>query len=124
MLLPAVAHAVLKEAGLRPEDPFAKSDASKLARVLKGLPLVVRGIGDARQCQVTRGGLAVDAFDPRTMGARRIPGFFAVGEALDVDAPCGGYNLHWAWASGMLAARAAANELAVDAGRAKGAGRA
>lgn len=124
MLLPAVAHAVLKEAGLRPEDPFAKKDASKLARVLKGLPLVVRGIGDARQCQVTRGGLAVDAFDPRTMGARRIPGFFAVGEALDVDAPCGGYNLHWAWASGMLAARAAANELAVDAGRAKGAGRA
>jgi hypothetical protein len=33
---------------------------------------------------------------------------FVVGELLDVDAPCGGYNLHWAWASGLLAGAAAA----------------
>ena len=34
------------------------------------------------------------------------------GELLDVDGPCGGYNLHWAWASGMLAGGGAARMLA------------
>lgn len=117
MLLPQVARAVLGQAGLRPEAPFADGDAPALAGALKGLALAVRGVGDARQCQVTRGGLDVAAFDARTMEARRLPGLFAVGEALDVDAPCGGYNLHWAWASGIAAGRAAASALAKRAGR-------
>ena len=108
MLLPAVARAALKQAGLRPEAPFDPDDASGLARALKAFPLEVRGVGDARQCQVTRGGFAVEAFDPATMEARACPGLHVVGEALDVDAPCGGYNLHWAWASGLLAGAAAA----------------
>lgn len=117
MLLPQVARAVLGQAGLRPEASFADGDAPALACALKGLALAVRGVGDARQCQVTRGGLDVAAFDARTMEARRLPGLFAVGEALDVDAPCGGYNLHWAWASGIAAGRAAASALAKRAGR-------
>ena len=120
ILLPAVAHAVLKSAGLRPEAPFAKADAPALAQALKGLALVVRGIGDARQCQVTRGGFAVGAFDARTMEARDVRGLHVVGEALDVDAPCGGFNLHWAWASGILAGRNVAKVLAGEP-RAKGA---
>ena len=84
--------------------------------------LPVRGVGDARQCQVTRGGFAVAAFDARTLEARELPGLFAAGEALDVDAPCGGYNLHWAWASGIVAGRAAAAALAKR--KEKGTGRA
>ena len=90
---------------MAPYDPDA---AWGLARALKAFPLEVRGVGDARQCQVTRGGFAVEAFDPATMEARACPGLHVVGEALDVDAPCGGYNLHWAWASGLLAGAAAA----------------
>ncbi|MFR1640415.1 MAG: aminoacetone oxidase family FAD-binding enzyme, partial [Eggerthellaceae bacterium] len=92
-LLPAVAHAALKEAGLRPDAPFGKADAPALARVLKGMALSVHGIGDARQCQVMRGGFETGAFDARTLEAFAAPGLFAAGEALDVDAPCGGYNL-------------------------------
>ena len=41
------------------------------------------------------------------MQARSVPGLYAVGEALDVDGPCGGYNLHWAWSSGLIAGRSA-----------------
>ena len=37
------------------------------------------------------------------MEVARIPGLYVTGEALDVDGPCGGFNLHWAWASGLLA---------------------
>ncbi len=123
-LLPAVAHAALKEAGLRPDAPFGKADAPALARMLKGMPLAVHGIGDARQCQVMRGGFETGAFDARTLEAFAAPGLFAAGEALDVDAPCGGYNLHWAWASGILAGRAAASRLAAGGARAKEAARA
>lgn len=115
MFVSQVARAVLKQAGLRPDAPFADGDAPALARTLKGFALAVRGVGDARQCQVTRGGFAVAAFDARTLEARELPGLFAAGEALDVDAPCGGYNLHWAWASGMLAGRAAAERLMKEA---------
>lgn len=118
MLLPAVARIVLEQAGVDPAAPLAKMDVAPLARALKALPLTVTGIGDERQCQVLRGGLSVAAFDPRTMGSRLDAGLFAAGEALDVDAPCGGYNLHWAWASGLAAGASAARFVAerLDAG--------
>lgn len=112
MLLPQVARVVLSEVGWCPDAMFEKEDVSLLARALKELPLVVGGIGDARQCQVMCGGLSTDSFNARTMEARAVSGLYAAGEALDVDAPCGGYNLHWAWASGMAAGYAAAYRLA------------
>ena len=115
MVLPAVGRGVLKAAGLRAEGPFGKRDAAPLAAALKGLALEVRGVGEPRQCQVRRGGFAVEAFDPRSCASRTMPGLHVVGEALDVDAPCGGYNLQWAWASGMLAGRAAAERLMKEA---------
>lgn len=111
LLLPPVARVVLGEAGLRPEEPFEKSDVPPLARVLKDLRLTVLGMGDTRQCQVMRGGSNVEGFDSRTMEAHGRPRLYVVGEALDVDAPCGGYNLHWAWTSGILAGRAAVERL-------------
>ena len=44
-------------------------------------------------------------FDPETLESRLVPGLFACGELLDIDGPCGGFNLQWAWASGRLAGR-------------------
>lgn len=119
LLLPQIARAVLEEAGLDPHAPLDGDDLPALERALSEFPLTVEGIGDERQCQVLRGGLAIDAFDPRTMESRLDAGLFAAGEALDVDAPCGGYNLHWAWASGLLAGTAAARCVL---GETKGAG--
>ena len=108
LLLPAVAGVLLRRVGLAPAAEFAKTDAANLATALKGFALTVEGIGDERQCQVRRGGFPVGAFNPETCESKAHPGLFVVGEALDVDAPCGGYNLHWAWSSGMLAGHAAA----------------
>lgn len=108
LLLPAVANVVLRTANIKPAGQLAKDSISSLARALKGLSLTVEGIGDERQCQVRRGGFPVDACSPATCEVHAIPGLFITGEALDVDAPCGGYNLHWAWSTGMLAGRAAA----------------
>ena len=55
---------------------------------------------------MTRGGADVREFDPQTLESKFVPGLYACGECLDVDGPCGGYNLHWAWASGIVAGKA------------------
>lgn len=119
LVLAPVGHVLCQAAGLRGEEALDEAAAEVLAPVLKGLRLTVRGLGDVRQCQVHRGGVAVEAVDPRTGACRAVPGLYVAGEALDVDAPCGGYNLHWAWASGLLAGWSAAG--AVLAGQEGGA---
>lgn len=58
--------------------------------------------------QVCVGGISVDQVSTDTLEARSIPGLFIAGEALDIDAQCGGFNLSWAWKSGMVAGLAAA----------------
>ena len=89
----------------------AKSgEISELARIIKNYRLSVLGPGDTQHAQVTRGGADVSEFDSETMESRRVPGLYAVGEALDIDGACGGYNLHWAFASGLRAGRSAARD--------------
>ena len=53
--------------------------------------------------QVTAGGIETAGFDMETMESRLVPGLYACGEVLDIDGDCGGYNLQWAWSSGLLA---------------------
>ena len=101
--------AVLRECGLRPDAPADQtgSDAlQRLARTLRAFPLPVTGTLGFDHAQVTRGGAALHAVDPATMASRLCPGLYVAGEALDVDGPCGGYNLHFAFASALAAADA------------------
>jgi len=85
-------------------------DADDIATASKRFVLPVTGTRGFGHAQVTAGGADVRAFDPMTMESRVVPGLFACGEALDVDGGCGGFNLHWAWASGVLAGASAASE--------------
>ena len=57
--------------------------------------------------QVCIGGISINQVDSITLEAHDIPGLFIAGEALDIDAQCGGFNLSWAWKSGMVAGLAA-----------------
>ena len=50
-------------------------------------------------------------FDPGTLESRLAPGLYAAGEVLDIDGDCGGFNLHWAWASARLAAESMVESL-------------
>ncbi len=108
MMLPLVAEALLKTLKLRSEDPASAQNLHRLSRVAKRFKVAVEGVGDPKQCQVHRGGFSCEAFDAATMECKQHAGLFAAGEMLDVDALCGGYNLHWAWASGALAGVSAA----------------
>ena len=59
-----------------------------------------------RTAEVTLGGVNTDDLSAKTMEARKTPGLYFIGEAVDVTGWLGGYNFQWAWASGMAAARA------------------
>lgn len=110
MLLPLVARAVLRQAGLPPEARPRASELAVFDRVLRGFELEYLGIGDQKLCQVHRGGVCVSQVDPASMVLTNHPGLYCVGEMLDVDGPCGGYNLHWAWVSGIIAGKAVAHD--------------
>ncbi|MGI6687948.1 MAG: aminoacetone oxidase family FAD-binding enzyme [Christensenellales bacterium] len=71
---------------------------------LTGLELNITDIRGFDQAQVASGGLNCRDFDPATLASRRVPGLYAAGEVLNVDGDCGGYNLLFAWATGILAA--------------------
>ncbi|MDZ4179986.1 MAG: aminoacetone oxidase family FAD-binding enzyme [Coriobacteriia bacterium] len=108
MLHDRIARALLRHAGIAPDTPVGKLPQGRISSLLKDFRLRVIGMGDAAQAQVTRGGASVEEFDPSTMASRRVDGLFAAGEVLDVDGRSGGFNLHWAWASGIVAGEAAA----------------
>jgi hypothetical protein len=80
----------------------------KLLTLLTQLPLTVVGTEGFANSMVTRGGVSLKEVDPRTLESRKAKGLFFAGEVLDLDGPCGGYNLHWAFASGRLAGHSAA----------------
>lgn len=60
------------------------------------------------KAEVTVGGISTAELSSKTMEARRAPGLYAIGEAVDVTGWLGGYNFQWAWASGFAAGEAIA----------------
>lgn len=100
--------AVLKEAGISPDAQAGRLSAASraaLAGAITAFPLPVTGTQGFKNAQVTCGGVALDEVDPDTMASRLFDGLYLAGEVLDVDGPCGGYNLHFAFASGLTAAK-------------------
>lgn len=115
-LLPKrVGQVLLKQAGVdplsRPVGSLRQAELAAVAGLLKGWRFPAAGTRGFSAAQVTIGGARRSAFRPDTMEALPLPGFYAAGEVLDVDAGCGGFNLQWAWSSGRLAGRSAAEKL-------------
>lgn len=72
------------------------------------LTFTITGTSSKVVPQVCVGGITVAQVDTNTLEAHNVSGLFIAGEALDVDAQCGGFNLSWAWKSGMIAGLSAA----------------
>ena len=81
---------------------FSTACRRQLAEKLSRLKLHISATDGWRKAMVTRGGVALDEVDPQTMESKLVSGLFFAGEVLDVDGPCGGYNISWALASGFL----------------------
>ena len=78
---------------------------------MKGMKFPVTATGPWQEAQVTAGGIVAGEVTG-TLEAKRYPGLFFSGEVLDIDGDCGGFNLQWAWSSGLLAGRNAAISIA------------
>lgn len=85
-----------------------EEEMERLISLIKNFTVSVTGTNSYDQAQVCCGGVDTAEVDPRTMGSRYVPGLYFAGELLDVDGMCGGYNLTFAWASGYIAGRSAA----------------
>ena len=81
-----------------------------LAKVLGGLKLTVTDTEGFESAFVTRGGVKLSGVDPKSLQSRSLAGLYIAGEMLDLDGPCGGFSLQWAFASGWLAGKSAAAE--------------
>ena len=93
-----------------PISSLRENDLRQVAQLVKNLEFDVTGSSSWKDAQVTSGGISGDCIDDR-LELRSEKGIFLCGEILDVDGDCGGYNLQWAWSSGILAGRNCADSL-------------
>ncbi len=108
-LLPqALSREIITLASLDPDEKFKKIEGSKKAKLFSLLawtPLTVTGHDGFKMAMITRGGVRLKEIDPKTMQSKILKGLYFCGEVINLDGPCGGYNLQWSFASGYLAGK-------------------
>ena len=73
---------------------------------IKNFEVRIEGTLGFDQCQVTRGGVALKDVNQETYESKLLKGIYFIGEVLDVDGECGGFNMHFAFASASRCAEA------------------
>ena len=106
-LLPeALSLELCKLAEADPELPFNRQSGpsrDRLVKLLAWTPLTVNGHEGFKMAMITRGGVTLKEIVPETMESRKMKGLYFCGEVMNLDGPCGGYNLQWSFASGYVA---------------------
>lgn len=82
---------------------LSKDEIRRLSQILTSWSFTVIGSQSWGNAQVTAGGVNTDEIDNQTMESRIVKGLYIIGELLDIDGDCGGFNLQWAWSSGYIA---------------------
>ena len=83
-----------------------RKDVQKTVHMIKNMRFEITGTKGFETCEVCAGGVDTTEVDSKTMESKLQKGLYFTGEVLDVDGDCGGYNLHWAWASAYAASKA------------------
>ena len=105
---------LIKAAGSDPEKPVSKvtdQELERLAGKFKDYRLPIHGTNSFEQAQVCAGGVSTSEIMETSMESRKQKNLYLVGELVDVDGTCGGYNLQWAWSSGYLAGQSAGRKV-------------
>lgn len=108
---PKVVETYTNLAGIAKDKPLSETSDQSLKNLIKRLKdtrLKVKGVRGYKYCQASTGGVPVTEVNPTNLESRIHKGMYFTGETLDVVGPCGGYNLHFAFASGALAGQSAA----------------
>lgn len=107
MLNKRLGQVILKKAGCKLNENAEELDEVKLKKitsVIKDFGFKVTGNNGLLNSQVTSGGILTHQFNSKTMESKSNKGLYTVGEILDIDGDCGGFNLQWAWSSAAAAA--------------------
>ncbi|NLF47916.1 MAG: aminoacetone oxidase family FAD-binding enzyme [Clostridiales bacterium] len=105
----SLAAEILKKAGTemtKPASKLTEKEIKEVAASMKALCFRIKGKKGWKSAQGTAGGIKIEEIDDNTMGSKIIKGLYFAGEILDHDGPCGGYNLHNAWKTGIKAGKA------------------
>ena len=94
---------VFDPSGVISPDYFSDNMIDLIVGGIKDFKLEVLGTRGFANSQVTSGGVDINEIDPETLESLIVPGLYFSGEIIDVDGGCGGFNLQWAFASGLLA---------------------
>jgi len=87
----------------RPVNQYSDKELREIAGMLHNWTIVPAGTEGYENAEVTGGGVDTAELSSKTMEAKKVPGLYFTGEVIDVTGQLGGYNLHWAWASGYAA---------------------
>lgn len=99
---------ILREAKINENTSFnnlSEQEQNKLIEKLIDFRVTVIATNDFDQAQVCSGGLPLTEINTKTLESNLVENLYIVGELLDVDGDCGGYNLGFAWMSGILAGK-------------------
>ncbi len=86
---------------------FGRKSHARLAAILAITRVTVIGHAGWDRAMVMRGGVTLKDVHPETLESRLVKNLYFAGEMLDLDGPCGGFNLQWSFASGYLAGESA-----------------
>ncbi|OGW19063.1 MAG: hypothetical protein A2X56_14300 [Nitrospirae bacterium GWC2_57_13] len=94
-------------AASKPLQQFSQKELKAISLGFHAWTVTPAGTEGYATAEVTAGGVDTKELSSKTMEAKRVPGLYFIGEVLDVTGELGGYNLHWAWASGHAAGQVA-----------------
>jgi hypothetical protein len=78
---------------------LTKEDIVKIVKTIKNLEFIITDTKGFETCEVCAGGVSLDEINLENMESKFQKELYFIGEVVDVDGDCGGYNLHWAWSS-------------------------
>ena len=84
----------------------SRKEIEKIVVLLQEITVTVTNYRDFEFAQVCTGGIPLKDVNMDTLESKLVPNVYFAGEILDVDGICGGYNLHFAWATGYIAGKA------------------
>ncbi len=105
-----IVNLVLKLAKVPVDVKWSDVDKRGLAKMILSFPFLVAGTNDFDSAQVCSGGIPLTEINVKTMESLKVKSLYLIGEIVDVDGDCGGYNLGFAWMSGILAGESISND--------------
>ncbi len=96
-------HLAAKVPGDKPVSKLSAKERDEIAAMLHQWRFQFSQTEGYDRAEVTLGGVSTDELSSTTMGSKRVPGLYFIGEVVDVTGWLGGYNFQWAWASGFAA---------------------